>query len=660
MRGIALRGLCVSALVASGLAVPLAGTASAKDVKKPISANAPALKVTFGALGDNGALTFSGIKNQTVKVKTSAGTYAANCDVMVTILKNTTVVAGPVCGGIAGTTGNVSLPANATYTIKLDTQGHAPASLEVALTSTGPKKSITPNAAAVTYAVPASATTDFGFIVKAGQRLSALTAAGTLGACQLQIQIVAPDKTTVLGYATCAGESVFVDALDGVGPGAYTLRVINTAAPTGTVKLQVFQFTDTSAGPITANGAAATGKVAWPGQRTSFTFSGTNGQKISYEVTASTLSGYVELYAPDGSYSGNYAGAAAGQLADSFTLDATGTWTIVVDGSGASKGSVTVRLYTFSDVSGGTITAGGGPKSLTITTPGQNGAFTFSGTDGQKISFKVAASTLQGYVELHKPDGSYAGTFTGAAEGQFADAFVLDTTGTWSLVVDPSGTSTGSVTLRLYTFTDVAGPTIVANGAAKSLTITTPGQNGAFTFAGTNGQQISFAVTASTISGYVELHKPDGSYGGTYTGAVAGQFADSFTLDTTGTWSLVVDPGGASTGSVTVKLYTFSDVAGPALAPGGAAKSLTIATPGQNGRFTFAGSNGDTRAFEVTTSTLSGYVELHRPDGSYAGAFTCLGAGCASGPFNLDATGTWTLLVDPSGTSTGTVKIKLT
>src|SRR5207248_655885 len=84
--------------------------------------------------------------------------------------------------------------------------------------------------------------------------------------CQLALKIVAPDGTTVLGSDSCSGQTGFVDALDGIGPGAYKLRVVNTAAPTGSVKLQVFQFKDPTAA-ITANGAAVTGKAGAPAPR---------------------------------------------------------------------------------------------------------------------------------------------------------------------------------------------------------------------------------------------------------------------------------------------------------------------------------------------------------------------------------------------------------
>ena len=52
--------------------------------------------------------------------------------------------------------------------------------------------------------------------------------------------------------------------------------------------------------------------------------------------------------------------------------------------------------------------------------------------------------------------------------------------------------------------------------------------------------------------------------------------------------------------------------------------------------------------------------EWQNKDGSYAFGGTCLNAGCTSANVTLTATGTWSLVVDPSGTATGTANIKLT
>ncbi len=59
------------------------------------------------------------------------------------------------------------------------------------------------------------------------------------------------------------------------------------------------------------------------------------------------------------------------------------------------------------------------------------------------------------------------------------------------------------------------------------------------------------------------------------------------TIPVTGTYTVLVDPGGTATGSVTLQLNTFSDISG----------TITIGTPltvtttgiGQNARYTFSG-----------------------------------------------------------------------
>ena len=656
--------LAVSALLVSGLVVPVmqARPAFAAAVaKKALSPNGPALKLTFTNPGDQAAVTFSALHNEVVAVATSAGTYAANCDVMVSVKKaNGTVIAGPMCGGQAGASGNITIPADATYTIFVD-PGVSPAgSLKLALTSSGPIVSITPNAAAVTITANAASTTDFGFIGTSGKRLSASTASGSFAnGCDLHFSIIEPNGATVLAASGCAGVATFVDAINNVGAGTYKLRVANTGASSGSVKLTVSQFTDL-AHAITANGAAVTSALKLQGQNAALSFTGAVGQQVSFLVTTSTVAnGSVHLQRPAGtSVSGTC--TAANCFQDSITLDAAGTWQIVIDPSGTSTGSMSVSLFTFSDVDGGAITPNGVAKSLTIATRGQNGSFTFTGAVGQQVSFLVTASTItSGSVHLQRPAGtSVAGTCT--ALHCFQESLTLDTAGTWKIVIDPSGTALGSMSVQLFTFSDVNGGAITANGAAKSLTIATAGQNGSFTFTGAVGQQVSFLVTASTLtSGSVHLQRPAGtSVSGTC--MTLNCFQDSITLDAAGTWKIIIDPSGILTGSITVQLFTFSDVNGGAIVQGGSAASLTIASRGQNGFFTFSGAMGQMAGFLVTASTLTaGSIHFQRPNGTSVSG-TCVSVGCTQSTVTLDTAGAWKIIVDPSGTGTGSISIKLT
>jgi hypothetical protein len=286
----------------------------------------PALKVTFTNPGDQAAVTFSALHNEVVAFATSAGTYAANCDVVVSVKKaNGTVIAGPICGGQSSASGNITIPADATYTIFVDPAASPAGSLKLSLTSSGPIVSITPNAAAVTITANATTTTDFGFIGSAGKRLSASTAAGTfVNGCDLHFSIIEPDGTTVLAASGCAGIATFVDAINNVGASTYKLRVANTGASSGSVKVTVSQFTDL-ARSITANGAAVTSALKYQGQNAALSFAGAMGLHVSFLVTASTItSGSVHLQRPVGtSVSGTC--TALHCFRESITLDAAGT-----------------------------------------------------------------------------------------------------------------------------------------------------------------------------------------------------------------------------------------------------------------------------------------------------------------------------------------------
>ena len=89
----------------------------------------------------------------------------------------------------------------------------------------------------------------------------------------------------------------------------------------------------------------------------------------------------------------------------------------------------------------------------------------------------------------------------------------MPVTGTYTVLVDPGGTATGSVTLQLNTFSDLSGTITI--GTPLTVTTTGIGQNARYTFSGTAGQQISLTLTNSTYTGCIALAtsilKPDGT-----------------------------------------------------------------------------------------------------------------------------------------------------
>ena len=125
--------------------------------------------------------------------------------------------------------------------------------------------------------------------------------------------------------------------------------------------------------------------------------------------------------------------------------------------------------------------------------------------------------------------------------------------------VDPNARGVGEATIRLINAIDQHG-TLTANGSAVTGKIAQPGAEAFFTFSGTAGQRIFIDATASSLPnqcGVLDLRDPSGAI--TTSGCIVngkGGIAerDGYVLLQTGTYTLIVDPNGAATGQVELKL----------------------------------------------------------------------------------------------------------
>jgi len=96
---------------------------------------------------------------------------------------------------------------------------------------------------------------------------------------------------------------------------------------------------------------------------------------------------------------------------------------------------------------GGTLTINGPAAPVTIEAPGQNSALTFTGTAGQVVTLRGAGNSIGcGSLVLVFPSTSVSAT------QQCAATFSMGATlqnGTHTLIFDPAGPNTGSVTLSV-------------------------------------------------------------------------------------------------------------------------------------------------------------------------------------------------------------------
>ncbi len=334
--------------------------------------------------------------------------------------------------------------------------------------------------------------------------------------------------------------------------------------------------------------------------------------------------------------------------------------------------------YTAADVEvTGRIVVGGSGQTVTITTPNKIALLTFDGTAGQKVSAWLNPATLSGcgsgrtVLSLLKPDGTTLSAIDTCANGTtFLEPVTLPVSGTYTLVLDPVSTNTGTATITLYNVTDVTG-SITPGGSGVPVTLTIPGQRALLTFSGSANQKVSAWLNPTTLAGCgtgraaLTLLKPDGStLTAIDTCANGTTFLEPVTLPVAGTYTLVLDPLSFYTGSATVTLYTVVDVTG-SITPGGPSVLVTLSTPGQNARLTFSGTAGQKVSAWLTNSTFTGgcstlRLSIFKPDNTeLSGYDTCGGNDAFLDAVVLPTTGTYTLVVSPYWTLTGQFSIAI-
>jgi hypothetical protein len=446
-----------------------------------------------------------------------------------------------------------TLPTTGTYTLVIDPDGSLTGSVTLTLYNV---VDVAGSIAAGGAAVPVTITTPgqnarLTFSGTAGQRVTLRRTNSTVP--NVAISILRPDGTTLAGPDF--GE--YLLAVELPATGTYTALGDPLAAQTGNFTLTLYDAADVT-GTIAIGGAAVPVSIAVAGQNARLTFSGTTGQRVSLSMSSLTIpSSWVSIQKPDGSALVTVNVGAPTGFIDVQTLPSTGTYTIFLDPIGANTGNMTFTLYEVPADLAGSITPGGAAVPISLGTPGQNATLTFSGTSGQRISLRMTAVTFtRAFVSIKNPDVStlVAPTFVGTA-GAFIDLTTLAQTGTYSIFVNPDIQYTGSMTLTLYDVpADVTG-TLTINDPAVTVVITTPGQNGSYTFSGTASQQATVRITSNTIGVVtVALKKPDGTQLTASTSGAASFNLATQTLPTTGTYTVTVNPDGFNIGSLNLSV----------------------------------------------------------------------------------------------------------
>ncbi|MFZ0747963.1 MAG: pre-peptidase C-terminal domain-containing protein, partial [Pyrinomonadaceae bacterium] len=403
-------------------------------------------------------------------------------------------------------------------------------------------------------------------------------------------------------------------------------------------------------------------------------FDGAAGERVSLKISSVTLSNSnVTIYKPDGTTLVSTPVTTAGTFIEPQTLPLSGTYTILVDPTGTATGSMLINLYNVPADITGPIVAGGSSVPLSLGTPGQNANITFTGTAGQKVSLSLTSlSITQVLVYVKNPDGSTLASrqMAGVYGNDMIDTLVLPANGTYSILVNPTTSYTGGITLTLNDTTDINGTIVAGTPVAQS--ITTPGKNAYFSFNGNAGQRVSLNLTGASYTttysqgmsypgAHVSILNPDGSTLTSLTLTTANGLIDAVTLPAAGTFKILLDPRHANTGSVTLTLYEVSDITG-SIVIGGSSVPLSLGTPGQNANITFTGTAGQKVSLSLTSLSITQlWVYVKNPDGSTLASRQMAGVygNDMIGTLVLPANGTYSILLNPTGSYTGNITLTL-
>jgi hypothetical protein len=518
--------------------------------------------------------------------------------------------------------------------------------------------SITPGGPPVTATSVTGESVPLKFNGTAGERVSV---AFTNVSIQFsQVSLVSPTGASLA--STWIGTSGgLLDATTLPATGAYTITVAPFSNNTGSMTVQLFDVPPDATASTTPGGGPVSLSTTTPGQNARVTFNGSANERISIQLSSTFSLALLSILKPDGSalVTNRFISSGTGFI-DTTTLPSAGTYTMKIDPNGVSTGSATVQVFDVPPDAGGAITPGGAPATVTTTVPGQNARLTFAGTAGQRVSLKISnVSYSSATAQLLDPSGSAVGgsVFFGTSGG-FVDTRTLPSTGTYTISIDPPSMTTGSATFTLYNVPpDVTGT--ITLGSALVTPISTPGQNAKYTFDGTAGQRISLKIGPSTMSGFVSITGPSGVQVLNRTSFSTFQtFVDARALPATGTYTLTVDPNQDATGTAMMTLYNVPADASAALTVGGPPQSISIPTPGQNGRVTFAGTAGQTVSIALTNVTISlSYVSVLKPDGTTLVPNTLAGAYAKTITTTTPVDGTYTIVIDPQGAYTGSMTL---
>ncbi|MFZ6781201.1 IPT/TIG domain-containing protein [Undibacterium sp. Ji83W] len=610
--------------------------------------------------------TGSGTKNITVYLENADGKALYNCSFSV---NNSCDFYGPQWFAIAGT-----------YILRFVPSSTYVASFKALLSKDIEAGNLVPTAAPLNLTIAlAGQNGRFTFNATAGQNINLLVSGNTLPISNSNsIWIYAPsDGVSEWASYSLSGATAFIAFNKVPETGTYSILVSPPGLDKGSINLQL--QTD-AAGALAVDGST---NINLPmGQNGRYTFTAEAGKAYGLGITNLAFTGTspnsknlkVYLEKTDGTaiYNCSFTVDSSCDFYNPLWFAAGGTYVIRFVQS--TPYAVSFNAVLTKDIAAGNLVSGAAPLNLTTTLPGQNGRFTFNATAGQSFNLVITGNTMpitsSKTVWIYKPS-SGGSEWTSYSLGSTTAVFNLNNlpeTGTYTILIDPLGLDKGSINLQLQS--DAKGTLAIDTTTAVNLPM---GQYGRYTFIAEAGRAYGLGLTGLNFTGTsssaknvtVYLEKADGTaiYNCTFTADSSCDFYNPNWFVAGDTY--VVRFVQSSSYAVSFNALLSRDIEVGNLLPGAAPLNLTTIFPGQNGRFTFNATAGQSFNLAITGNTMpitsSKTVWIYKPSsgGSEWASYSIGGTLAVFNLNNLPETGTYTILIDPLGLDKGSINLQL-
>ncbi|MFW3477167.1 RHS repeat-associated core domain-containing protein [Streptomyces microflavus] len=427
-------------------------TLSTPTFSPELTRTGPAGTVTIDRAGQDAETTFQATAGDDLSLGSSGNTFTTSVFVTVFAPSGAKVIdSQSQSAGSTRTFVLENLPETGQYRVLIDPYQGAVGTLQLALS------------ADVLSTLPVDGAAQPLAIARTGQRIRAqfqapdaeffglaLTDVALTTSGEARLVGPAGGTGTYLGYVPASTPVAFY--LNSLTPGTtYTVVITPDQGGTGTAK--AWLSTPVQAGSLSSGQPTAGGTITRPGQQLQFTYDAAAGAGAALVMSGNTLPGSSRIahWAPGATTAANL-GSMTGTGFDASLRAplAAGKHKVLIQPNTPAQGNTTATLLP--DVQAPPLTVNGGKKPATITTAGQNARYTFTGTQGQKLTLTLDTPPGPWKLSLWSPAGRWVYDATYMTTTTLSkDLTTLPEAGTYTLTVDPATASTGTYNLGLTT-----------------------------------------------------------------------------------------------------------------------------------------------------------------------------------------------------------------